>query len=152
MVTVCYVPHFPLSAQNMVEVVYFLATQFRTTVPKVVHLYLTCLQWFSNTIRQVSGSAVHGLEGAAPRLDRLPGPRGFNLLSQLILDTVGDGSKGHTDSRQDKEHWNNEEMAEVQREQKDRERGWGGGERQGWEEEKGKRQEGEEEGNGEGGG
>lgn len=54
---------------------------------------LTCLQWFSNTMRQVSGSAVQGLEGAALRLDRLPGPRGFNLLSQLILDPVGGRSK-----------------------------------------------------------
>jgi len=45
---------------------------------------LTCLQWFSNTMRQVSGSAVQGPEGAALRPGRLPGPRGFSLLSQLI--------------------------------------------------------------------
>lgn len=50
-----------------------------------VSLKLTCLQWFSNTMRQVSGSAVQGLEGAALRLDRLPEARGFNLLSQLIV-------------------------------------------------------------------
>lgn len=31
---------------------------------------------------------MQGLEGAALRPDRLPGPRGFNLLSQLILDSV----------------------------------------------------------------
>lgn len=46
---------------------------------------LTCLQWFSNTIRQVSGSAVHGLDGAACRPVRVPGPLGFKRLSQLIL-------------------------------------------------------------------
>lgn len=44
-------------------------------------------------MRQVSGSAVQGLEGAALRPDRLPGPRGFNLLSQLILDPVRGRSK-----------------------------------------------------------
>ncbi len=48
-------------------------------------LCLTCLQWFSNTIRQVSGSAVHGLDGAACRPVRVPGPLGFKRLSQLIL-------------------------------------------------------------------
>lgn len=31
---------------------------------------------------------MQGLEGAALRLDRLPGPLGFNLLNQLILDPV----------------------------------------------------------------
>lgn len=36
-------------------------------------------------MRQVSGSAVQGLDGAALRPVRVPGPRGFNLLSQLIL-------------------------------------------------------------------
>lgn len=46
---------------------------------------LTCLQWFSNTIRQVSGSAVHGLDGAACRPVRVPGPLGFKRLNQLIL-------------------------------------------------------------------
>lgn len=54
----------------------------RCTVP------LTCLQWFSKTMRQVSGSAVHGLEGAVLIPGRLTGPLGFNLLSQLILDPV----------------------------------------------------------------
>lgn len=49
-------------------------------------LCLTCLQWFSNTIRQVSGSAVHGLDGAACRPVRVPGPLGFKRLSQLIFD------------------------------------------------------------------
>lgn len=48
-------------------------------------LELTCLQWFLNTMRQVSGSAVQGLEGAVRRPERLPGPLGFSLLSQLIL-------------------------------------------------------------------
>lgn len=48
-------------------------------------LCFTCLQWFSNTIRQVSGSAVHGLDGAACRPVRVPGPLGFKRLSQLIL-------------------------------------------------------------------
>lgn len=37
-------------------------------------------------MRQVSGSAVQGLEVAALRPARLPGPRGFSLLNQLILD------------------------------------------------------------------
>lgn len=37
-------------------------------------------------MRQVSGSAVQGLEGAALRPARLPGPRGFSLLNQLILE------------------------------------------------------------------
>lgn len=62
-----------------------------------VHLWLTCLQWFSNTMRQVSGSAVQGLEGAALRPDRVPGPRGFNLLNQLILDGRLRQVKGHKD-------------------------------------------------------
>lgn len=51
-----------------------------------IRFWLTCLQWFSNTMRQVSGSAVQGLEGAALRPVRPPGPRGFSLLNQLILD------------------------------------------------------------------
>lgn len=58
---------------------------------------LTCLQWFSNTMRQVSGSAVQGLEGAALRPARLPGPRGFSLLNQLILDPGG--GEGFKDTR-----------------------------------------------------
>lgn len=62
-----------------------------------MHLCLTCLQWFSNTMRQVSGSAVQGLEGAALRPARVPGPRGFNLLNQLILDSRLRQVKGHKD-------------------------------------------------------
>lgn len=68
-----------------------------------VYLQLTCLQWFSNTMRQVSGSAVQGLEGTTLRLDRLPGPRGFNLLSQLILEPVGGRSKVTGTQRRERE-------------------------------------------------
>lgn len=61
--------------------------------PVLVAVPLTCLQWFSNTMRQVSGSAVHGLAGAALRPDRPPGPRGFSRLSQLMLAPVGVGQR-----------------------------------------------------------
>ena len=46
---------------------------------------LTCLQWFWKTMRQVSGSAVQGLAGAAFRPDREPVPLGVRRLNQLIL-------------------------------------------------------------------
>lgn len=52
-------------------------------------------------MRQVSGSAVQGLEGVALRLDRLPEPRGFILLSQLILDSAGGCSKVTGTQRQE---------------------------------------------------
>lgn len=46
---------------------------------------ITCLQWFSNTIRHVSGSAVHGLDGVTFRLFRPSGPLGVIRLSQLMF-------------------------------------------------------------------
>lgn len=49
-------------------------------------------------MRQVSGSAVQGLEGAALRPVRLPGPRGFSLLNQLILDAGERQFQGLKDS------------------------------------------------------
>lgn len=52
-------------------------------------------------MRQVSGSAVQGLEGAALRPARLPGPRGFSLLNQLILDPGETASR--TQEQQEKE-------------------------------------------------
>lgn len=55
-----------------------------TTIQEKGHR-LTCLQWFSNTMRHVSGSAVQGPGVAVLWPDRFPGPLGFNLLIQLIL-------------------------------------------------------------------
>lgn len=108
-------------------------------------LQLTCLQWFSNTMRQVSGSAVQGLEGAALRPGRLPGPRGFNLLNQLILDPRERQVKGRKNSTtrggvpvKRSEYRHNRRQGKLKREEKEkmlREGGGGGGER----EEKGRR-------------
>lgn len=42
---------------------------------------------------------MQGLEGAALRPDRLPGPRGFNLLNQLMLDSVRGRSQELKDER-----------------------------------------------------
>lgn len=101
-------------------------------------LQLTCLQWFSNTMRQVSGSAVQGLEGAALRPGRLPGPRGFNLLNQLILDPRERQVKGRKNSTtrggvpvKRSEYRHNRRQGKLKREEKEkmlREGGGGGGE------------------------
>lgn len=103
-------------------------------------LQLTCLQWFSNTMRQVSGSAVQGLEGAALRPGRLPGPRGFNLLNQLILDPRERQVKGRKNSTtrggvpvKRSEYRHNRRQGKLKREEKEkmlREGGGGGGERE----------------------
>lgn len=79
-------------------------------------------------MRQVSGSAVHGLEGAALRLDRLPGPRGFNLLSQLIPKPEGRRRAGERAVSQSHTAKKEKSRArEVRRELNKKTRGGGGG-------------------------
>lgn len=81
-------------------------------------------------MRQVSGSAVQGLEGAALRPARLPGPRGFSLLNQLILEPGERVSR--TQEQQEKEfQWREKLRAEAKQRTEKVTMPWGGGGRGG---------------------
>lgn len=83
---------------------------------------VTCLQWFSNTIRHVSGSAVHGLDGTTVRLFRPSGPLGVIRLSQLILASLPNVEILEVELFQDRREDQRREGEERERERGGREK------------------------------